>query len=173
MIKQHHFPNVAAVTTLFVVLLGSGTSLAHAKGASHNKVHESSPIRHTRSVEQRNIRVTDKSGKLSKHKQKHKIPVVKNYKAVGTASWYGYESGNITATGVRFNPRAMTAAHRTLPLNSKVQVTNLANHRSVVVTINDRGPYAKGRLIDLSLASAKALDIKSKGTGRVEVKSIN
>jgi rare lipoprotein A len=91
----------------------------------------------------------------------------KGYRARGVASWYGWESGNRTASGARFNPHAFTAAHRTLPLPTRVRVTNLANQRSVVVVVNDRGPFVKGRLIDLSYAAAKALNIR--GIGRVEV----
>jgi rare lipoprotein A len=68
----------------------------------------------------------------------------------GMASYYGTESGSQTASGARFIPSAMTAAHRTLPFGTKVLVTNKSNGRSVVVTINDRGPFVGGRIIDLS-----------------------
>ncbi len=73
----------------------------------------------------------------------------------GGASWYALTSR--TASGERMNPSAMTAAHKTLPLGSKVKVTNLRNNRSVVVRINDRGPFVRGRIIDLSRGSARAL----------------
>ncbi len=76
------------------------------------------------------------------------------YKAQGTASWYGSESGNRTANGERFNPQALTAAHKTLPIPSKVRVTNLRNGRFVDVIINDRGPFTGNRLIDLSKGAA-------------------
>ncbi|MDP8914751.1 MAG: septal ring lytic transglycosylase RlpA family protein, partial [Pseudomonadota bacterium] len=76
----------------------------------------------------------------------------------GEASYYGNElAGNRTASGERFNPRALTAAHRTLPLGSKLRVTNKANGKSVIVRINDRGPFAKARLIDVSFAAAQEL----------------
>ncbi|MGH1571312.1 septal ring lytic transglycosylase RlpA family protein [Methylobacterium sp. P31] len=76
----------------------------------------------------------------------------------GVASWYGPGfHGRMTANGERFNTHALTAAHRTLPFGTKVRVTNRSNGRSVVVRINDRGPYVGGRVIDLSNASARAL----------------
>lgn len=76
----------------------------------------------------------------------------------GVASWYGPGfHGRTTANGEHFNTHALTAAHRTLPFGTKVRVTNKSNGRSVVVRINDRGPYVGGRVIDLSDASARAL----------------
>ena len=88
----------------------------------------------------------------------------------GEASYYGNElAGNRTASGERFNPRALTAAHRTLPLGSKLRVTNKANGKSVIVRINDRGPFAKARLIDLSYAAAQELNMVRAGTGKVRI----
>jgi rare lipoprotein A len=75
----------------------------------------------------------------------------------GIASVYSTESGSGTASGQKLNPGALTAAHRTLPFGTKVRVTNNKNGRSVVVTINDRGPFVKGRIIDLTPAGARAL----------------
>jgi rare lipoprotein A len=75
----------------------------------------------------------------------------------GIASVYSTESGNRTASGARLNPRALTAAHRSLPFGTRVRVTNRRNGRSVVVTINDRGPFVRGRVIDLTPAAAGAL----------------
>ena len=86
----------------------------------------------------------------------------------GVASWYGAEfAGRRTANGERFNPSEYTAAHRTLPFGSRVRVTR--NGRSVVVRINDRGPFHGGRVIDLSQAAAEDLGIRSAGEGRVEL----
>ncbi len=87
----------------------------------------------------------------------------------GQASWYGSEGGSLTATGERYNPQGMTAAHRTLAFGSKVRVTNLRSGRSALVTINDRGPFTGGRIIDLSAAAAEAVGIKSSGVGKVRV----
>ena len=85
----------------------------------------------------------------------------------GMASYYGRESGSRTASGQRLNPSAMTAAHRTLPFGTKVKVTEPRSGRSVVVTINDRGPFIRGRVIDLSTGAASVIGIKSRGVGRV------
>jgi rare lipoprotein A len=90
---------------------------------------------------------------------------------IGEASWYGHEGGPLTATGERYNPRSLSAAHRRLPFGSKVQVTNLRNNRSVVVRINDRGPYTGGRIIDLSAAAAEKVGIKGVGQVRLDVLS--
>jgi rare lipoprotein A len=83
----------------------------------------------------------------------------------GLASFYGNESGSKTASGQRFNQNAMTAAHRTLPFGTKLKVTH--GDRSVVVTINDRGPFIRGRVLDLSTGAARAIGLTSAGVGRV------
>jgi rare lipoprotein A len=88
----------------------------------------------------------------------------------GMASYYGSElAGQRTASGERFNPRELTAAHRTLPFGSKVRVTNPANGRSVVVRINDRGPFTRGRLIDLSRSAAERIGLVARGHGEVQL----
>jgi rare lipoprotein A len=79
------------------------------------------------------------------------------------ASYYGNESGSRTASGQRMNPSAMTAAHRTLPFGTRVKVTH--GDRSVIVTINDRGPFIRGRVLDLSTGAARAIGLP--GVGRV------
>ena len=83
----------------------------------------------------------------------------------GMASYYGSESGSKTASGQRFNQGAMTAAHRTLPFGTKLRVTH--GSRSVVVTINDRGPFIRGRVLDLSKGAASVIGLTSSGVGRV------
>jgi len=96
------------------------------------------------------------------------------YNVYGTASWYGGSfDGRLDARGERFDSHAMTAAHRTLPLNSVVAVTNLENGRYVLVRITDRGPYAHRRLIDLSRAAADALGYVADGTARVNVRTVS
>ena len=92
----------------------------------------------------------------------------------GMASYYGRElEGNRTASGERFDPDELTAAHRTLPFGSKVRVTNAANGKSVVVRINDRGPFTKGRTIDVSRAAAERLGLIARGHGRVELSLVD
>jgi rare lipoprotein A len=83
----------------------------------------------------------------------------------GMASFYGNESGRQTASGQRFNQNAMTCAHRSLPFGTKLRVTH--GSRSVIVTVNDRGPFIRGRVLDLSAGAARAVGLTSAGVGRV------
>ncbi|WP_298184134.1 septal ring lytic transglycosylase RlpA family protein [uncultured Pseudomonas sp.] len=95
------------------------------------------------------------------------------YRAEGQASYYGARHhGKKTASGERFDQHALTAAHRSLPFGSRVQVTNLRNDRSVVVRINDRGPYAKRRIIDLSHKAAEQLGMLRDGVVPVRVEQL-
>jgi rare lipoprotein A len=89
--------------------------------------------------------------------------------AKGMASFYSYGDSSRTSTGERFNPQGLTAAHRTLPFGTKVRVTNTGNGRSVVVRINDRGPFIRGRVIDVSLGAAKQLGMISSGVASVQI----
>ena len=99
---------------------------------------------------------------------------VASYDDVGYASWYGQElAGNPTANGERFNPEGISAAHKTLPLPSYVEVTALDTGRTILVRINDRGPFAHDRLIDLSHGAAKQLGIDQQGVAGVRVRKVN
>jgi rare lipoprotein A len=89
----------------------------------------------------------------------------------GTASWYGRECSS-TASGERYDPNSLTAAHRTLPFGTLVRVTNLTSKRSTVVRINNRGPFTKGRIIDVSQAAARELQMIRSGTARVAIEVI-
>ena len=107
------------------------------------------------------------------------VEEAQRYREDGVASWYGYESGRMTATGEAFNPNGLTAAHKSLPIPTFVQVTNLENGRSLIVRVNDRGPFPSDqnprsgdRVIDLSLGAAKRLGYQAKGTTRVRVEAI-
>lgn len=92
----------------------------------------------------------------------------------GIASYYGKQHhGQKTASGERFNQHALTAAHRTLPFDTRVRVTNLENGKSVVVRINDRGPYGRGRIIDLSHEAAEQLGMLKDGTVRVRIEPLD
>jgi rare lipoprotein A len=92
----------------------------------------------------------------------------------GMASYYGSEfAGSRTASGERFDPSAMTAAHRSLAFHSRVAVTNLSNGQEVIVRINDRGPRGKGRVIDISHAAAKAIGMHRSGTARVKLELLD
>ena len=92
---------------------------------------------------------------------------------MGKASWYGGKwHGGPTASGERYNKRSMTAAHRSLPFGTRVRVTNLRNGKSVVVRINNRGPYTKGRIIDMSEAAAEKLGMIKAGVVPVKVERL-
>jgi len=96
------------------------------------------------------------------------------YDETGVASWYGRDfHGKKTANGERYDMHALSAAHKTLPLPTLVRVTNLGNGRSVVVRVNDRGPFVKSRLIDLSYAAARQLGYTDQGTARVRVQTLD
>ncbi len=113
------------------------------------------------------------------------VAKARRYQQTGIASWYGNETlnqkdGHMTANGEAFNPSALSAAHKHLPLPTNVKVTNLKNGRSVIVRVNDRGPfpsdhnYASGRrIIDVSYAAAKQLGFQAQGTARVKVETID
>jgi rare lipoprotein A len=97
-------------------------------------------------------------------------PPAPSFSQVGVASYYAAKFENRkTADGERFKADGMTAAHRTLPIGTMVRVTNLRNHRSVMVRINDRGPFSRKRIIDLSPAAARALGIHDQGVMRVRL----
>ena len=170
MIKQNH-SNVTAVVTMLVVLLGCGIASVEAKEKSHNKGHGTHKVEHHHQVkhEKQRNEVKGKKHNLSKRTKHHtSTSSKKGLTTTGIASWYGPGfHGRKTASGERFNMYALTAAHKTLPLHSMVKVTNTKNHKSIVVKINDRGPYARGRSLDLSLASARALGVR--GTAKVEM----
>lgn len=102
----------------------------------------------------------------------------KSYRETGIASWYGEETlrqkgGHMTANGELFDPNQLTAAHKLLPLPIYARVTNLTNQRSIIVRVNDRGPFVPGRIIDLSKAAAKALGFYEKGTAKVLVQALS
>lgn len=103
-------------------------------------------------------------------RQYYPIPSARGFREEGIASWYGPSfHGRRTSNGEIYDMHGMTAAHKILPMNTMLQVKNLENGRSTVVRINDRGPFIRGRVIDLSLQAAKSLAIVRNGTARVEV----
>ena len=95
------------------------------------------------------------------------------YRETGTASWYGRElHGRKTASGEIFDMNGISAAHRTLPFGTAIRVTNLENHKVLTVRVNDRGPFARDRVIDLSYGAAKELGFVAQGTVRVEIETL-
>ena len=106
------------------------------------------------------------------------VKQAETYRQQGIASWYGDETyrkpgGRMTANGEAFKPDGLSAAHKYLPLPIFVKVTNLANRRSIIVRVNDRGPFVDGRIIDLSAGAAKKLGFHDQGTARVLVETVN
>ncbi len=98
----------------------------------------------------------------------------RTYKVIGKASWYGRPfHGRRTASGERYNMNAMTAAHKKLPFGALLKVTNLTNDKSVIVKVNDRGPFIRGRILDLSREAAKRLAFLRAGTAKVRIEWID
>lgn len=111
-----------------------------------------------------------KSGNFSSRKRLHVAVVQPVSTFDGKASWYGgYFHGRKTANGERYDMYDLTAAHKSLPFNSLLRVTNLENNKSIIVRVNDRGPYIKGRDVDLSYNAARQIDVVSSGVSRVHV----
>lgn len=108
-----------------------------------------------------------------KNRTYYPLPTSQGYEEVGIASWYGGDfHGQATSNGETYNMHDMTAAHKLLPMHTMVLVTNLDNGRQIVVRVNDRGPFVKGRIIDVSLSAAKKLELFQKGTARVKVTAL-
>ncbi len=117
---------------------------------------------------------SEHSGGQGKQVQQEKVSTVSKpvNKEVGKASWYGPGfQGQETANGETFNQKDMTAAHPSLPMGTKAEVTNLENGKKVEVRINDRGPFTENRVIDLSGAAAKKIDMKKDGTSKVKIET--
>ncbi len=110
----------------------------------------------------------------SGYRHSDELKNVDGYTQTGLASWYGdKEHGNLAASGERFSKYDYTAAHKSLPFGTIVRVTNLENGKDVVVNINDRGPFIRGRIIDLSYSSAKSIDLVRTGVAKVKVEVIS
>jgi len=138
------------------LLVGGGVTEASAK-SRHHRHHHSHHAGNAAGGDWRNANAS--MGSTSEHSFS------------GMASFYGNESGSKTASGQRFNQNAMTAAHRSLPFGTKLRVTH--GGRSVVVTINDRGPFVRGRVLDLSTGAARAVGLTGAGVGRVTAEVVS
>ncbi len=139
------------------LLLGGGITEASAKSRHHHRHHHHAHKAHhagNTSWRDANASVGGSGRSFS-----------------GMASYYGNESGSKTASGARFNQNAMTAAHRSLPFGTKLKVTH--GGRSVVVTVNDRGPFIRGRVLDLSTGAARAVGLTSRGVGKVTAEVVS
>jgi len=140
-------------------------SLALYGCGSHNKVRKHSTQRAYLKGTQRPYNINGRTY--------YPLPSAVGYSETGLASWYGPKfHGRQTANGERYNMHAMTAAHKTLPMNTLVKVENLENGKSVVVRINDRGPFVKNRVIDLSRSAAARLGMLKRGVAKVRLTAL-
>ena len=163
----------AIIILLFVMLLSSCGHVAHKDGPPNFYVDETKIPNAVPKPEP-----LAKYGNMSSYrvfgKRYYTLKSSKNYEAVGVASWYGtLFHARRTSSGEPYNMLAMTAAHKTLPLPTYVEVTNLKNQRKIIVKVNDRGPFESNRLIDLSYVAAKKLGMLGHGTTKVKIKAID
>jgi rare lipoprotein A len=149
---------LALVAATFLV--GGGVTEASAKSKHHRHHHH-------------HARATTEAPKGTSWRDANAAitPSSAGHSFSGVASFYGNESGSKTASGQRFNQNAMTAAHRSLPFGTKLRVTHRG--QSVVVTINDRGPFIRGRVLDLSTGAARAIGLTGAGIGRVTAEVVS
>ena len=147
-----------ALALIAATLLVGATTEASARSRHHG-------YRHVHHVS----RSSDEGSKGSWKDANAMAPTGTGHSFSGVASFYGNESGSQTASGQRFNQNAMTCAHRSLPFGTKLRVSH--GGKSVVVTVNDRGPFVRGRVLDLSTAAARALGIEGLGQVTAEVVS--
>ena len=142
-------------------LVGGGISEASAKSSHHRHHHHHS--HHASKAQAAGGSWLDSNASIGSQSTGRGF--------AGKASYYGNESGSRTASGQRFNQNAMTAAHRSLPFGTKLRVTHRG--QSVVVTINDRGPFIKGRVLDLSTGAARAIGLTGAGVGHVTAEVVS
>jgi rare lipoprotein A len=140
-------------------LVGGGVTEASAKGRHHHHRH----YHHHARAASEGTSWRDANASIGASSGGHSFS--------GMASYYGNESGSRTASGQRFNQNAMTCAHRSLPFGTKLRVTH--GGQSVVVTVNDRGPFVRGRVLDLSTAAARAVGLTGAGVGRVTAEVVS
>lgn len=163
----HRFAAVA-----LIAFLSTGTSFAGEPAdlpAGDIQIAEQSPA----ADESGKIALSDRILEIQSSIGDMEDPVLRErYETIaqGEASYYGHElAGNRTANGERFNPSALTAAHRSLPMGTRLRVTNLSNGRSVIVRINDRGPFVGRRIIDVSLEAARQINMVGSGKAQVRL----
>jgi rare lipoprotein A len=165
----------------FITMMISACSTTKPSGQKYDQEHDSAPQGKTDWSKIVHVKPQyepkSKYGNPVSYEQNGRKYVLlasaKGHKERGTASWYGTKfDGRRTSSGETYDMMKMTAAHKTLPIPAYAKVTNLENGKQVIVKINDRGPFAKGRIIDLSYAAAYKIGMTEKGTARVEVETI-
>jgi len=148
-----------AIAFVAATLLVGGTATEASAKSRHHRHHHQAQNDSNSSSDWRNANATMTPSSGTGHSFS------------GMASYYGNESGSRTASGARFNQNAMTAAHRSLPFGTKLRVTHGGS--SVIVTINDRGPFVRGRVLDLSTGAARAIGLTGAGVGRVTAEVVS
>ncbi|MBH0058224.1 septal ring lytic transglycosylase RlpA family protein [Pseudoalteromonas sp. SWXJZ94C] len=168
------------LTTLLITLLSACSSSNSGSSSRYSMRHDSAPLRVPTAIEMQDATVTEVTKSASAGRPyevlgKRYSPMLDEtgYSEEGIASWYGRKfHGYHTSNGETYDMFAMTAAHKTLPLPSFVKVTNTANGKSVIVRVNDRGPFHDDRLIDLSYAAAYKLGYYNHGTAKVKLEAV-
>ena len=147
------------------IVFGGGISEASARGRHHHSYHHHGYRHHHASASERSAGSSwrDANASIASSSGGHSFS--------GMASFYGNESGSRTASGQRFNQNAMTCAHRSLPFGTKLRVSH--GSQSVIVTVNDRGPFVRGRVLDLSTGAARAIGLTGAGVGRVTAEVVS
>ncbi|MBK8815214.1 MAG: septal ring lytic transglycosylase RlpA family protein [Methylococcaceae bacterium] len=163
----HFISNYSKLYFLFIL----SATLCVLSGCASDQPKISSPptIKEYRSHQRHNYRHSRAYNRPYRVKGRTYYPMTspEGYSEIGMASWYGHESGSKTSMGTYFRPEGISAAHKTLPLPSKVRVTNLHNGRSIVLVVNDRGPFKPNRIIDLSHGAARKIGVN--GLAKVKV----
>jgi len=169
---------VRLIFTVFITLIIlTGCSIQYGR---YQQQHDSTPTRKPTSIElqdaQPRAEAKSKGGNKNytvRGKSYQVLPTAKTFKQQGIASWYGKKfHGHLTSNGEIYNMYAMSAAHKNLPLPTYLKVTNNDNNKSVVVRVNDRGPFHSNRIIDLSYSAAYKLDMLKTGTANVTIEAI-
>src|SRR6201992_3439380 len=153
--------NTAVAIVAATLLIGGPATEASAKSRHH----------HYRGHHHHHSAAAENTGGDSWRDANASIGSSSGHSFTGVASMYGNESGSKTASGQRFNENAMTCAHRSVPFGTKLRVSH--GGRSVVVTVNDRGPFVRGRVLDLSTRAARAIGLTSAGVGRVTAEVVS
>lgn len=173
--RKYGYHSLLGCIALTFILFLNGCSSLHSKKSSMSLFDvDPSTIPDAEPKAEKLTKYGNKSTYRVRGKKYHVMKSAKNYEERGLASWYGTEfHKHRTSSGERYNMLSMTAAHKTLPLPTYVQVTNEKNGRKVIVKINDRGPFSPNRLIDLSYVAAKKLGMIGNGTTHVHVQAID
>ncbi|MDX8394684.1 MAG: septal ring lytic transglycosylase RlpA family protein [Mariprofundales bacterium] len=165
---------IMPIKTFILILLLLSLSSCFGSTRQHNNTNNYSPSSNNNYSKTTNSHYKIGTPYTISGKKYYPLQTSDGYDATGTASWYGPNfHGGKTANGEHFDMNAMTAAHLTLPLPTLARVTNLENGRSVIIRINDRGPFARDRILDLSRAAAEQLDVIAKGTAQVRIQALD